>query len=529
MKSFAFCAQIICAVSLWQSLHGIAHGAILHVPGDYPTIQAALDSLQSADTVQVAVGVYAEALQGPSLDFTIVGELNTDSLDQRAWIDPTSLPNSRHLTCLRIPQGTTAVLQRLGFRNGYAMHNNRAASLAGGVSSLGPRLTVRDCLFDSTYVGIEILGSVEVTACEFFNNRRYCVFSDSSVVVSNCLFRTTNGTASVYGKDSSRVADCRFTDSQSYLLRLLGRGLEVSNNHFGPTGPCWVMAVLITATGGCEIQGNVFDSCQSHPAQLVLHIDCEVAVQPFIEISGNLFADNSSPGQGLGGIDVNCMDEYLGSGDVLIENNIFFHNHSTTPLGNCIRTPFPARIFANRIVQCTPDSFPDISTGFEAYDTLLLRNNLFEPEGFAVSVIADARWNWWGHPTGPYNRDFNPAGQGGEISNAVLFEPWYPDTSFLETPLRTEPGVASYALRAFPNPFNASVTLKLEIPEPGIFKIELFDLLGRRVKELFVGPVAYEKTIHFDGGELASGIFYARAWQTTHNRPVATTKLVLMK
>lgn len=41
----------------------------------------------------------------------------------------------------------------------------------------------------------------------------------------------------------------------------------------------------------------------------------------------------------------------------------------------------------------------------------------------------DARFNWWGHPSGPYHEDQNPEGKGDAVSDNVLFSPWLTDTS----------------------------------------------------------------------------------------------------
>jgi predicted outer membrane repeat protein len=38
--------------------------------------------------------------------------------------------------------------------------------------------------------------------------------------------------------------------------------------------------------------------------------------------------------------------------------------------------------------------------------------------------LADARMNWWGSSTGPYHPVLNPAGQGDEVGDSVLFDPW---------------------------------------------------------------------------------------------------------
>ena len=40
------------------------------------------------------------------------------------------------------------------------------------------------------------------------------------------------------------------------------------------------------------------------------------------------------------------------------------------------------------------------------------------------SFILEATHNYWGHSSGPHNSILNPRGQGDNITNDVIFEPW---------------------------------------------------------------------------------------------------------
>ena len=44
-------------------------------------------------------------------------------------------------------------------------------------------------------------------------------------------------------------------------------------------------------------------------------------------------------------------------------------------------------------------------------------------------AVIDARNNYWGAPSGPHNPSQNPDGQGDEVSDNVLFDPWQPSPS----------------------------------------------------------------------------------------------------
>ncbi|GEM_PF-1655676 len=60
----------------------------------------------------------------------------------------------------------------------------------------------------------------------------------------------------------------------------------------------------------------------------------------------------------------------------------------------------------------------------------VVRGNVFYNNGgysllnTTPSRLVDARYNAWGHPSGPYHPSANPAGVGDPVSDGVLFEPW---------------------------------------------------------------------------------------------------------
>ncbi|MBT3342710.1 MAG: T9SS type A sorting domain-containing protein [Gemmatimonadetes bacterium] len=68
----------------------------------------------------------------------------------------------------------------------------------------------------------------------------------------------------------------------------------------------------------------------------------------------------------------------------------------------------------------------------------------------------------------------------------------------------------------YPNPFNASTLIEFSIPAAGDVRLELFDLLGQRVRKLLVGQLpAGSATLYWDGTDdagraVASGIYLYR-------------------
>jgi hypothetical protein len=92
---------------------------------------------------------------------------------------------------------------------------------------------------------------------------------------------------------------------------------------------------------------------------------------------------------------------------------------------------------------------------------------------------------------------------------------------------RLIPHPASLRLGAYPNPFNATTTLTLELPQSGAVTLAVYDLLGREVTRLWNGELAAgEHQFRLDGGGLPSGLYLAKLEALG---AVSVHKLVLLK
>ena len=150
-------------------------------------------------------------------------------------------------------------------------------------------------------------------------------------------------------------------------------------------------------------------------------------------------------------------------------------------------------------------------------DSAFLRDNLFADVGVAAegSSTLDARWNWWGHETGPHHILYNPDGQGEEVQGDLWFEPWHTDTSFLAVQDFSAALPKEFLFTAFPNPFNLSTTLRMTLTTPQTLEITAFNILGQKVARVWQGIIAKDQPtlVRWDatnerGQSLSSGIYY---------------------
>jgi hypothetical protein len=83
----------------------------------------------------------------------------------------------------------------------------------------------------------------------------------------------------------------------------------------------------------------------------------------------------------------------------------------------------------------------------------------------------------------------------------------------------------------YPNPFNNSTFIIFEVPEPTNAELEVMNLLGQRVKQLFHGSVIAQGTKQWNGTDdygrqVASGIYFVRL-VTPHS--IQSIKMLYLK
>ncbi|NCP84256.1 MAG: T9SS type A sorting domain-containing protein [Bacteroidetes bacterium] len=93
---------------------------------------------------------------------------------------------------------------------------------------------------------------------------------------------------------------------------------------------------------------------------------------------------------------------------------------------------------------------------------------------------------------------------------------------------KTEIPTVAALYQNYPNPFNPTTTIRYDVPETGLVTIELFDITGRKVKNLVNGisrPGVFTATLN--ASSLSSGLYIYR--MSLNSKIIAFKKLLLLK
>ena len=90
--------------------------------------------------------------------------------------------------------------------------------------------------------------------------------------------------------------------------------------------------------------------------------------------------------------------------------------------------------------------------------------------------------------------------------------PSYPENTFEVKTLKETPPIEEFSIDSYPNPFNRSLTIEYSLPKMTPLKVELFDILGRKVGVLYegVGYAGAHKVVYEANGLLSAGLYVYR-------------------
>ncbi|NUO20464.1 right-handed parallel beta-helix repeat-containing protein, partial [bacterium] len=462
-----------------------ANARVVRVPEDASTIQAGLDSLTNGDTLFVSrVGTYQESLVGPAIRFTMLGEFDADSsANSLVVVDASSLQGIDTLAVISLPPFASATIENFCFRN-FDRY---------GVRSRADSVTLRNCLIDSVRWGVrDLLDNIESVFkfenCHFRGIRWHAVLTrpGNSLIAKRCKFNgAPESDFAIVSSNRMTIDSCIFTSAPHRALLGASRGPHsITNCVFGPAyidyGPS---IVEIGHQGAVTIANNAFLDCEYYAHVLSVISDLGDSV----EIVGNTFEQcRPAPGvpSAFGVLAVETPTPGLERGALISQNNFIGCSGNNAVDDIVPSVYFPAFIAGNHFVRDRINGLPSIYAGNYIWQQtpVTLRDNVWENCGYAVelSAAADARFNYWGHPSGPYHEIDNPLGLGDTITGPVPFIPWLEDTIEAVEQPRVELA-NELSVQIYPNPFNSTVTIEYALIREQDVTLEIYDVLGRQV------------------------------------------------
>ncbi|MBU0507549.1 T9SS type A sorting domain-containing protein [bacterium] len=568
------CESVVigCAVCLLLCC-GIVEGSVRQVPGEYPTIQAALDASASGDTVRVAPGPYYEAVRFPAADVRLWGEFvfTGDSADlQSTIIDASPFAGQDTAACLTFIHPNSPAAEVAGFvlRGGTGVSESGVYGRGGGVFMQNASPTLRsNIITQNTAYAAAIsseIGEPRVLHCSIYDN--YCVAG------ALCLFTEYIAPVWRFAFDWNELGD-NPGDGGPFIALYRVSGTFNHNRFRLPQTPVTlVVQILDSFRDSMEFCGNVFEDIHTDPNFSVPFVAFDESVHliqdnVFRDCTLNFFALDLArarfrPRQTIRRNlfqNIRCESQ-LGSGifiqspNALIEDNVF-ENCAGGAQGALWATADADsgfnlliqhnRFIGNRISLVNYTGIVHIYPYSRRPDRLpVLVNNWFEGNGpIAVgqdnpSVIWDASGNYWGDSTGPYHPTENPNGRGDTAAFNVHVTPWLTEPP--QSGIDSEPSWAGIPekwelLPVHPNPFNATLTVRIEAATTVPLQVTIFDIQGRRVKDLWRGmiPTNGEVTLKWDGGTeygaAASGVYFVMATSKGRHPTAQTRKAVLLR
>ncbi|MBU1707668.1 DUF1565 domain-containing protein [bacterium] len=557
-------------------------GLLIQVPQTHQTITGAIDASSQGDTILVQPGTYSEQLRLPSHDIVLVSDffLSGDSsalyntiIDASDWIDEDTA------STVVIINGSTRETIVSGFTitGGYG-------TLVGEEVTIGGGFYIRD--------SNSVISSNIISGNEANSSTAIYAYESNPVISGNHIYgnRGQYGPVgmSLCGSDDEPAIfeandiaenpgfpdDPLFTMSPGFAAGYCN--VIVRSNYFHDFAGCMGIAATFDYSEG-ELSGNIFENLDFRRCPGT-SIDRGYIVRLYhsdVNISNNKFRNCSTTGGSCVEI-VNAPSRIIPVNVVENEfDNILASSHGVGLLVNNSAATVSRNKFSNcggeggavaisiwsEFPQCsvfvTENEFVEndyyeqagmhqasaISIGTDGTGIAILRGNVFtNNQKIAVDLLwegsdsyyMDAEQNFWGNPSGPYHPTLNPTGRGDTIAGRVDFDPWLIENDIDSDNRPSTPVPDGFMLlEPYPNPFNPGVMLPLSITRPGIFKIVVFDLLGRRIWEQTerlsgVGiHRIYWPGIDANGHLVAAGIYFARA--SSANQITSARKLVLLK
>ena len=490
-----------------------AQAITIHIPGDYPTIQAGIDASVDGDTVLVADGTYTGD-DNKEIDFggkaiLVISENGAE----HCIIDCENYGRGFYF---HSGESQTSILSGFKIINGYTAYfwpesGGGAIRCSNNSHPIIENCTFVECSGDEHGGAIYCNYSSDPTIdnCTFIDNHGYygggVYCSGTSPTIVNCTLignsagENGGGICCFYGSNSF-IKNCAFYDNSA----MFGGGIKCWNNSSPTIENCILSGNSADRGGGIDCAYDcypIIKNCalSGNSADYGAGINCAYDCGPATE--NCTLSENSASVNGGG---IGCSDQSYPTG----VNNIIWDN--TAPAGGQIG------LEAGSSFSC---AYSDIQGGWLGTGNIDADPLFYATTGDSAfyltenSPCIDA-----GDPESPLDPDGTIADMGAFYFDQSVQGVRIPEFEILN----------SFTLHtAYPNPFNPSTAISFELRAASLVELIVYDVMGREVALLEDGYLnAGRHEVTFNGSELASGVYFACL--TTGNFQ-QTQKLLLIK
>jgi hypothetical protein len=534
----------------------------INVPGDYPTIQAAINAANNGDLVLVADGTYYENINFMGKAITVASHFIND--EDTSHISNTIIDGSQpshsdtgSVVLFKSGEDTTSVLKGFTIRNGTGTVGPLGGG-AGGIGIFQSGAIICNNIIENNSInftnayggGIDIALNGSYTTIIKFNIIRnnsatgsieswgggICANHSGPINIQNNIVENNSvegsyslgGGISLFMYSSTHIQSNKVTNNQAIGPSSEGGGISIRYS----SSPIILSNNLVANNVSCQGGGILVENQEDGDSQRMRNLNSEDQTFGENEIVGHsIFSSN------------NRLDE------AVIENNTVVNNEATSYCGGilCFNTLPEIRnsiIWGNvgtgqQIHSTGIVEYSDVEGGYSGpgtgnIDSLPLfissKYYLLDP----LSPCIDA-----GNPDPLYNDVEDPNNLGYA---------WFPALGFLTNDMGTFGGPSSLwqywdwpmpveeessifsefeLMQNYPNPFNPGTTIKYRISERKFVELRIYDILGREV-DLLVNEEqdAGYYNIEFNAINLASGVYL---YKLKAGDFTETKKMILLK
>jgi len=532
-----------------------------HVPGNYPTIQAAINSASAGDIVLVADGTYLENINFKGKAITVASHYYFDgdtSHISNTIIDGSdpSHPDSGSVVYFVSGEDTNSVLSGFTITGGTGtIDSPNNWRNGGGIYATDSSPHLKNNIIESNIITYNN---------DSYGGGIYVLYLNNNFIIENNMIRN-NELISSSVTDYSLGAGIYVAAGGTETIRIFGNRI-INNAISAPVGyGCGITPANVGNANYLIFNNIVSGNIINAPSGASGGIDI---YEHFPMVHNNLFTNNTAPiGAGIGIEFTSAKTNESGARGskprskehrldyktsnveiVKFSNNTVVNNSATVSgggigvIGGTIPQLINLIVWGNTApsnpqISGTADvQYSDVEGGYSGTGNInsdpFFADSVFNLADSSLCIGAgidsiEISGTWYYAPPFDYDGDPRPNPVDNFVDMGAQESPFPKIIDIIKKDLDNLPKIFSLK-QNYPNPFNPSTTIEFSIPKVEYVNLIVYNLLGQEVTTLVsekLTPGEYKYT--WDASHLASGVYIYKI--QTDNGFTKTKKLLLIK